>query len=96
MKVQNNLQKYDNFWIKFVPTNYRLQITIYETKGRGVGGQVGDPPAAHHLQPHEQLLSPLFVREFTIMFQSELAILTQRDELYTKCMHKMNKFLNKA
>ena len=44
-----------------MPTNYKLQITIYETKGR----QVEDPPAADHLQPHEQLLSPvLFVREF--------------------------------
>ena len=44
-------------------TNYKSQITIYETKGRGVGGQVGDPPAAHHLQPHQKLLSPLSVRE---------------------------------
>ena len=36
-----------------------------ETEGRGEGlqGQVEDPPAAHHLQPHQQLLSPLSVRE---------------------------------
>ena len=46
--------------MKFVPTNYKLQITIYETKGR----QVKDLPAAHHLQPAEKLLSSLFVREF--------------------------------
>ena len=70
MKVQNNLQKCDNFWMKLLPTNYKLQITIYETKGRGERRQVEDPPEAHHLQlahhqqPHEQLLSPLFVREF--------------------------------
>ena len=91
MKVQNNLQKNDNFWMKFVPTNYKLQITIYETKGR----QVKDLPAAHHLQPAEKLLSSLFVREFHDHVPTR-ATLNQRDEFYTLCMHKMNKFLDKT
>ena len=34
-----------------------------ERRGEGLRGQVEDPPAAHHLQPHQQLLSPLSVRE---------------------------------
>ena len=72
-------------------TNYKLQITIYETKGR----QVKDLPAAHDLQPAEKLLSSLFVREFHDHVPTR-ATLNQRDEFYTLCMHKMNKFLDKA
>ena len=46
--------------------NFGNLLFIYlsaERRGEGLRGQVEDPPAAHHLQPHQQLLSPLSVRE---------------------------------